>query len=277
MSDTVEQNHAKQLEHALATAFTCRSVIKYNSSLSEEQKNELLADIDMTVKFLQEHLVVNVQQLSTGSGEGKQIDKADDGKQTHKLDELYRISQLYLENKSGHGIDEFIARFNRSMAAIDEVQAMVVQGNDLTVYTDPKHVEDLLHSMRGLIADMYAVFMEFARVISNTLQGSGIYIDTEKLSSIEQQRSADKDPQNSSSFLKVYETYLQLNEKKGTLASRIADATAFLIFLGGSLGNDFNKREMVIAQLNKVAKLLNDLSYLLSDYESTISELLGQH
>lgn len=37
-------NHIQRFEQAIATAFACRNVIKYNSTLSEEQKNEILAD-----------------------------------------------------------------------------------------------------------------------------------------------------------------------------------------------------------------------------------------
>lgn len=47
------------------------------------------------------------------------------------------------------------------------------------------------------------------------------------------------------------------------------------MFLGENLDSDLNKRDTIVAQLNKVARLLNDLSYLLSGYESTLSALLA--
>src|SRR5579863_7373164 len=59
MGRDVQPDHAQQFERAIATIFTCRSVIKYNSSLNEEQKNELFAEIDAAAQFLQERLVAN--------------------------------------------------------------------------------------------------------------------------------------------------------------------------------------------------------------------------
>lgn len=294
MSDAASQGQTEQFEQALATAFACRSIIKYNSSLGEEQKNELVAEIDTTVKFLRGCLLAHVSPVSpprqqTGKRSSKmpgsddkpasKSSQSDNENDKHKLAELYRIAQLYLATNDGHGISEFGIRFNKAMSILDEVQAIATNSSVANLYPNPHHVEDLLHRVRGLLADIYTVFIELARAISNVLQGSGIYIDTEELSSIQQQRSTDKDKhpiQDIGPLLRIYEAHVQFNEKKGTIASRIDDATAFLLFLEDSLGSDVKRRDMVVAQLKKVAKLLNDLSYLLSSYESTMAGLLRQ-
>src|SRR5690348_12805684 len=41
-----------QFEHAMTTMFTCRSVIKFNTMLSNEQRQELIRDIDQSLQFL---------------------------------------------------------------------------------------------------------------------------------------------------------------------------------------------------------------------------------
>src|SRR5712691_7934646 len=43
-------------EHAITTMYTCRGILKYNASLTSEQKEELLADIDASLRFLQEDM-----------------------------------------------------------------------------------------------------------------------------------------------------------------------------------------------------------------------------
>ena len=82
------------------------------------------------------------------------------------------------------------------------------------------------------------------------------------------------DLQDLAPLKKIHERHLRLDKRKGTVASRVSDATAFLIFLQDSLGHDFNKRAEIIAQLNTAAKLLSDLSQLVADYENTASVLL---
>lgn len=42
-----------------SSSSACRSVIKYNSTLDAEQKNEILTDLDFTLQFLRERLIAN--------------------------------------------------------------------------------------------------------------------------------------------------------------------------------------------------------------------------
>src|SRR2546425_1786865 len=44
------------IEHAITTMYTCRSILKYNAALTSDQKEELLADIDASLRLLQDTL-----------------------------------------------------------------------------------------------------------------------------------------------------------------------------------------------------------------------------
>jgi hypothetical protein len=288
MSDEAQNKHAQQFEHAIATAFACRSIIKYNSTLNEAQQNELLTDIDKTVAFLQErltaHKVIETNTLlaqfrhsglfsSNTLLEADSKSENDDKQLKRKFDSLYRMYHFYFDTQPGHGMDAFFARFNEIMSTIDQVQHFVERSPNL--YSNPSSVEDHLHKVRGYVADMYTVFSEFARALSNALQGMDIYIDTEKQASLQQFQGEEKqDIRPIAPLIKVYETHQQLNEIIGTVTSRASEATAFLIFLQDQLDKTVNKRDEIIVQINHVAKLLNDLTCRLADYENTVATLL---
>jgi len=298
LSDETQQSHAQQFEQALATLFTCRSILKYNPALSEEQRNELIADIDTTLRFLRDRLIANasieaktvlpqLQQagiISIDHLEDKDEDEdvakgKDEGKDIQTLRELHRIYYTYLSTKQVKGADEFAvhfnaARFNEIMSTINEVQKIMEKSRD--VYPSHVYVEDLLHSVRGFIVDLYYTFMKFAQAITNVLQASDIPIDTEEVTSISDQlpEEGKQDTRDITPLVKVYEAHQRLNERKGAVLDRVSDATLFLVVLEEHLGSDFDKRDEVIAHLVKVAKLLHDLSYLLSDYEGAVVALL---
>lgn len=289
MSDEAQDNHAQQFERAIATAFTCRSIIKYNSTLSETQINELLADIDETVHFLQKRLTANkaietnllfsqLQQsgsFSTGTTPGSNVENDDHTSMKQKFDSLYKLYHYYFDVRPGQGTGAFITRFNDVMSTIDQVQLLVEKHTD--PFSRTPLIEDHLHKVCGYVADMYTVFTEFARATSNALQGQNIYIDTEKQASLQQSEDTETPGiHDLAPLITVYKTHQKLNEIMETVASRISDATAFLIFLQDQLSDTLNKRDEVIRQLNNVATLLNDLSCRLADYENVVSALLRQ-
>ena len=298
MSDETPQNHAHQFERAIATAFTCRSIIKYNSTLSEAQQNELLTDIDSTVHFLQERLTANtaietnslltkIRQQATDTSstfsyneENENTDNSGTINATSNNDfkrQLYVLQKMYhyyFETLPGQQQVTFISRFNEVMTALDQAQLLIER--EPHSFSRANLVEDHLHRVRGYVADMYTAFTEFARSLSNALQGHDIYIDTEKQASFQQTPVEDIHTTfDITVLLKVYETHELLNQKMGSVTSRTGDATAFLIFLQDQLEGNINKRAEIIAQLNTVAVLLNDLRYLLADYERAVAALLN--
>jgi hypothetical protein len=288
MSDEALDRHAQQFEHAIATAFACRNIVKYNSTLNETQQNELLTDIDKTVGFLQERLTANkaiethtlLAQFRQGGLFAEHTlleatpDSEDDyNRMKEKFDALYRMYHFYFDALPGHGTGAFFARFNEVMSTIDQVQRMIEHTAD--AYFKPSSVEDYLHKVRGYVADMYTVFNEFARALSNALQGLDIYVDTEKQASLQPLQGEEKhDSRAITPLINVYEIHRQLNEIIGTVNSRTSEATAFLIFLQDQLSETMSKRDEIVAQINNVAKLLNDLTCRLADYENIASALL---
>lgn len=291
MPDEPLQSHAQQFERAIATAFTCRSVIKYNSSLSEEQKNELLADIDSTVSFLKDRLIANatidearavippLQFAGIFSREPQQNkdEGEDEEKRVHKdetFHRLYRIYHTYLHQEHGKSTTVFVARYNEVIATINEIQKIVAGGRNIDI--NNMHAGDLLERIRGFATDLYMIFAEFAVAISTVLQGKDFIIDTEEhvttsTLSNEQQTNGAFDI---AALARVYQTHQHLNKVKGTIASRAGDATAFLIFLEEKLGSGLDRHDEITAQLRNIARLLGDLSYLLSDYEQAAATLL---
>src|SRR5579863_5761258 len=198
MSDEAQDNHAHQFERAIATVFTCRSIIKYNSTLSEVQKNELLTDIDETVHFLQKRLTANKAietnllfshlhqfgPLSASRTPESEVENDDYDSMKQKFDSLYKLYQYYFDARPGHGTGAFTARFNDVMSTIDQIQHLVEKHID--PFSRMPLAEDYLHKIRGYVADMYTVFIEFARATSNALQGQNIYIDTDKQATMQQ-------------------------------------------------------------------------------------------
>ena len=289
MPDEPLQSHAQQFERAIATAFTCRSVIKYNSSLSEEQKNELLADIDRTVSFLKDRLIANASieaktvisplqfagifSREQQQNEGEDADEEKRGHRDETFRRLYKIYHTYLHREHGKSTTVFVARYNEVIATINEIQKIVDRSRD--IYTSSMHVGDLLERIRGFATDLYMIFAEFAVAISTVLQGKDFIIDTEEhatASTPEEQQ--EKGILDIAPLAHVYETHQHLNKATGTIASRTGDATAFLIFLEEKLGASLDRRDEITTQLRKVTRLLGDLSYLLSDYEQATAALL---
>lgn len=294
MSDETQRNHVHQFEQALATAFTCRSIIKYNSTLTEAQKTELLADIDSTVQFLQERLTANkaieknllishIQQQSAlvPSFSWQEHEGEDSNNNELKL-QMYALQQLYhyyFDTQSGqpgqptHQTTTFHSRFNEVLAALDHIQLLCEQ--ETHPFTRMTHILDHLHRVRSYITDMYTIFTEFTRSLTNALDGHDIYVDTEKQASLPS-ASAERVANNPdiTPLLEVYETHQLLNQKMGSVTSRTGDATAFLIFLQDQLNETLHKREDIIPQLNAIAILLNDLRYLLADYERVVATVI---
>jgi hypothetical protein len=285
MLDKMQPDPAQRLEQIISTIFACRSVIKYNSVLSGEQKDELIADIDISLHslrtdFMNDVSAQAVQPLSQFQQAGRMMPipmakKAHKDTQAHAaLQELYRIYHAYLDTKQSNNINTFVVRFDTVVGALNEVQGLLNNGRN--AFVSP--AEDLLHSIRTFIADIYYMFMELVRTLSKVLEGNDVHIDTEKLTSPAQRHrtSAEIVNQSVASLSETFVEHQRLNKMKGTLSRRVSDSRAFLIFMCESLDENFHRRNEILAHLNSVALLLEDLACVIASYEEGVGLLLGR-
>src|SRR6266496_4388393 len=119
MSGNAPGRQAQGLEHAMSTVFACRSVVKYNTVLSAEQKDELIAEIDTSLQFLRESLIVHATEqakppqlqfqqslMALSSPVVAQPDAQRDEQRT--LQELYRIYHAYIDTQQSNNIGTFV-------------------------------------------------------------------------------------------------------------------------------------------------------------------------
>ena len=292
MPQDVQQHQEQPFKQIMDTIFTCRSLLKYNLALSEEQKNDLLADIDTSLRILQTQLAggTSIDARITQESAATSLEKENNLSPEHEqstLRALYKMYHSYMDAGPGGGtssmssstISTFVARFNDAIAVIDEVQGVVEKSyGKYDVYHQQLPIQEPLHRIKDFVADLYYSFMEFVRTLSDVLQQNEVQLDTEKLSSMQNSDNPEEEKlkkQNLTPLLQIYEAHLQLNERKGGIMSRVNDMTAFLEFLKESFDDNFNKRDEFILQLNLVIRLLFDLSRLLSDYEHAAAQVLS--
>src|SRR5260370_9437566 len=241
-------NHTQRFQQAIATTITCRSIIKYNSTLSDEQKSEVLADIESSLAFLEARLAANatieagvalspqklVDLLVTESeGEGEQetaFPVNEPGQQELALQNLHKLYHAYLSNEPGKGIAALETRYKTVMGLLDQMQAST---KSATNAKDPSS-ERQLHRVRGFVSAVYYMFREFAVLISNIIEGKTIDMDTEALAQLQMyshEQTKQQVLRDITPLLRVYHTHLRWQQHKGSLTSCARDARAFFIFL----------------------------------------------
>lgn len=290
---------AQQFEQIMTTVFTCRSVVKYNLVLNEEQKSDLLADIDSALEMLRSYLITGpAPETSTARPSLPQAgppttptssllavsipknEPAHGEREAQTLQALYKMYYAYLDMKQNPNINTFVTRFNDVMSAINDMQQTVENSyGRYDAYARDASLEESLQHIKMFITDLYTMFMEFIRVLSEVLQQNNVQLDTEKLSSMQnealhvEKRLTQRDLLP---LLHIYEAQRQLNARRGYIVNRVNDATALLEFLKESLHPATHKREEIVMQVYNVTKLLHELSRFLTDYERAISSLLTQ-
>ncbi len=309
-------NHTQRFEQAIATAFACRTIIKYNSTLGEEQKNEILADLDSTLQFLRERLIANaaiesnsvipplqLADLLAASAEyheeeededeevgelGKARESAMSGansmapQEMRELSEpllhnLYKLYHAYLSTRPGKGINALEARYKIVMSILDDVETAIKLQRDTSAGEDN---ESPIYRVRGFITALYSMFHEFAAVLAKLLEGKNIMADTDELTDLQKFATGEIHHQymlrDMTPLMRVYGAHLQLQQSKGSLPILVNDATAFFIFIQEKLAVDLAKRQEIMERLWSVAELFQDISSLLSDYEQAFSSTLSQ-
>ena len=284
-------SHSQLLQQAITTTITCRTIIKYNSNLSDEQKAEILEEIENTLGLLEKHLEAS-PTLENGSlpipeqplwrpvgavdRENEERFPADAQEDLYiSLQNLYRLYQSYLSNKPGKGIAALETRYRAVMSALNQIQELAEQ----TQNAAPGNIdiERSLVRVRGFVTAIYCMFREFALLLSNIIDGKNIDMDTEALALLpqlslvllQQQRVRDITP-----LIEVYGRHLCLQERKGALADCVREASAFLVFLEENLSQTFARRKEIIAQIKTIAGLLTELTGLLADYEQAIETII---
>lgn len=274
----------QSLRQAIATTITCRTIIKYNSNLSEEQKAEILGEIESTLGFLEKRLdsplesdsaLIPEKPLASSTGAADE-ERAPAGGQEDRyisLQNLYRLHQSYLSNKPGRGIAALETRYRIVMGVLDQVQELAGQN----VAPGNSDIERLLGRVRGFVTALYCMFREFALLLSNIVDGKTIDMDTEalallpkhSLALLQEQRVRDITP-----LIEVYDKHLRLQERKGALTACAREAGALLVFLAENLSQTFARRKEIAAQIKTIAGLLNELTDLLTDYGQAIANII---
>ena len=135
MPDDKGSNHIPQLEHAITTVLACLSMVKYNVVLGEEQKKELVADIETMLRFLRSNLVSHAMTPETPrTGQsprpaGPSTSTAQPDEQILKSEQrqmqtLYRIYHAYVIMEQGNNLGKLLTRFQEVMTVIDDVQTI---------------------------------------------------------------------------------------------------------------------------------------------------------
>lgn len=301
-------NHIQRFEQAIATAFACRSIIKYNSTLGEEQKNEILADLDSSLQFLRERLIANtaiesnsvipplqLAQLLAASAEDREDEEVGEAQESatigadalarqdmRELSEplmhnLYKLYHAYLTTRPGKGIHALEVRYKIVMGILDDVETALRFQRDTSAGED---YESPICRVRGFITALYSMFHEFAAVLAELLEGKNIMAETDELTALQKFAAGEVHPQyllrDITPLMRVYSAHLQLQQSKGSLTTLVNDAAAFFIFMEDKLAANLARRQEIVERLRSVTELFQDISSLLSDYEQAFSATLSQ-
>lgn len=270
-----------QFEHAMTTMFTCRSVIKFNTMLSNEQRQELIRDIDQSLQFLRSGFISasppqtqkRPPQHSApmqASSPSSALAEKGSGDEQEALRALYRMYHRYRDQHQGS--DSFVTRFTNAMSAISAIQTALEQCR-VPGIADARPLDYVC----AFIADLYYVFVEFIRALSEILEANDALVETEQLSpkpALPADSETLHDTHRLALLYRIYEDQQRLITRYGPIDQRVREAKGFLVFLEETLCGGANKREEFMLQFSCVSRLLSDLAVLVKDYESATSILL---
>lgn len=263
------------VQRVIDTTITCRTIVKYSSTLSEAQKEEVLREIEATLGLLEKQQEEGAA-LGDGSGLG-QAGRPDDEElfaaqdtADPPLQHLYRLYHSYFNTKPGRGIAALEARYKAVMLALEQVQELAGEEGR----AGEPELEQQLGRARGFVTALYSIFREFALVLSHILEGKAIDVDTEALDLLPEPAPASRQHiRDITPLVEVYARHRLVQERRGALVNCAREASAFLVFLEENLAQSFARRAEVAAQLRMQAGLLNELVELLSDYEQAVGSI----
>ncbi len=300
MPHDAQQYHSQQFEHIIATVFTCRSIIKYNLTLSPEQKEELFKDIDTSLEALRSYLIAPLASTAENVSSDSQMVQTDSSSvsetdalssedvspvlssEKQVLQSLYKMYHSYMDEKQSPNISTFMKRFNEVMSAMNEIQQSIQMTSESP--TSRELITVSIEHMRIFVSDLYSVFTEFIRILSDILQQNNENLNTEEISflyanaprvQMQNVQQEGKDAERDLTVLsQAYTAHRQLDRLKGDLVGRVREVTTFLNFLKKNVANNVSGREELIVRLNHATDLLDDMSRLLAEYEKAASTLL---
>ncbi|BCL81081.1 hypothetical protein ccbrp13_35460 [Ktedonobacteria bacterium brp13] len=256
------------------------SLVSYSSGELREKREKRVPDARDTSSSANSR---NTQP----SGENDSSLKHDDANAAgaQMLQALYRMYHTYVDSQQGPNITTFVARFNEVMATIGDIQQSFIQPQRYGSYAEVAHQphqsyqsggrEEPFEQLRTFVADLYYIFMDFVRVLSETLQQNNVHLDTEKLFSMQAEtHSSQFVGARIDGIYQLYESYHHYVALKEDMLHRITAATAFLEFLKQRVNMPAHKLNDVHMQIDKVIALLGEMDQLLGEYEKMLSLLL---
>jgi hypothetical protein len=271
-------------QRVIDTTITCRTIVKYNSTLSDEQRADVLQEIEKTLALLSDR----ESELSLAAPGPQQPDDWPAGapdEEAEALSEqenwrlslrhLHRLYQSYLSKKPGRGIAVLETRYRAVMRALDRVQEQT-RGEHAGAPPAEIDTERLLGRVRGFTTALYSMFREFALVLSHIVDGRAIDVDTEALELLPESSLAPVRQQlrDITPLIAVFSKHLRLQEHRGALVDCARETSAFLVFLEENLGQTLARRKEVVAQIKVLTGLFNELTELLSDYEQAVGSII---
>lgn len=290
-------NHTQAVQQAISTTVTCKTLIKYNSNLSNEQKEEILSEIETTLTFLGKRLEVDAGHKADltfspeklgdlmitdtgveGVGNRATLEAHPPATQQEEheisLHHLHQLYRAYLSNEPGKGIADLETRYKMVMGSLDQLQTMVELRHDATA--SDLTIDGLLSRVRGFMTALYCMFREFAALFAKAVEGQSIDIDTEAMALLQEypHEAAQQLMRDITPLMRVYNKQHQLQQYRGSLHENARDTTAFLIFLQECLEQTFSRRQEIVTQIKSTASLLNELIALLTDYELAVMHIM---
>lgn len=288
-------NHLQAFQQAIATTLTCRTLIKYNSNLNIEQKEEILHEIETTLAFLHKRLEVNASieastvlsperladLLITDAGIvdnemllGAEEPAPPQAEPEMSLRHLHQLYNTYFGTETDKGMATLETNYKSVMATLDQVQALAELRHNVT--SSELTVDGLLVRVRSFVTALYCMFREFAALLAKAFEGQNIDVDTEAM--VLPRESFDETAQqfvyNITPLITVYNQQQRIQQSKGPFCENTRDATAFLIFLQECLGQTCARRQEMVSQINSTASLLHELTSLLTDYELAVTQVM---
>lgn len=272
-----------QLQHVMTTLLACREAVNDSMPVSERQQG-LLVDIDASVRFLYSCFAESLpDDNSTTEAQTSPIAAMPDATATASdvesghaltvLRSLYRVYYAYLHSPQDKGVSGFVTRFNDVVLSLNEVQA-ALEGESYVATRSP------VDQVKEFIADLYYIFLDFLKAVSEILEANDIHIETEELAAVRDQIGetgyfAHK-LYDFARLARVHQAHQQLDRQYNTIKQHVITTKALLVFLEETVDPTLGRREEVVKQLRDVDQLLWNLFVLLNDYERAATVLLQQ-